>query len=86
MDVRVDDRLFLLQDHVLLVCGQRLLVRGIRFDFFGRVDQVLVEEYLADVRGARDKEVGEGVVGVFGYFADGVGEDCSRLLGWLQFR
>ena len=80
MHIWVDDRLFLLQDKVLLVCGERLLVRGVRLDFFGCVDQILVEEDLADVRGACDEEIGEGVVGVFGYFAYRVGEDWQRIV------
>lgn len=81
MHVRVDDLLRHLQQQVLLICSEWLLVCGVWRDCFGCVYQVLIEVDLADVRGVCDEEVREGVVGVCGYFADGVGEDC-----WIAVR
>ena len=64
----------LAHDGVVGVGGEFLRVGGVGLGLFDFGDQVLVEEDLADVRGAGVVEAGEGAVGQDGDLVGGVGE------------
>ena len=70
----IDSVSLLGEDGVVGVGGQLLGVGGVRGGLLDFGDQILVEEDLADVRGGRGVQAGDGAVGINGGLVDGVSE------------